>query len=124
MGDGVWIRLAALSGLISVIAGAFGAHGMAGHPQAQELLKTGAQYGSIHAVATLAAVLLARSLGRRAVLAPAFFLAGSLLFSGSLYGLAFGAPRLIGVVTPFGGLAFMAGWASLIWTGGRGRATS
>jgi uncharacterized membrane protein YgdD (TMEM256/DUF423 family) len=119
--DGLWIRLAALSGLISVMAGAFGAHGMAGRPMAQDLLKTGAQYEAIHALATVAAVLLARDGGRRAVLAPTLFLTGSLLFSGSLYALALGAPRLVGAVTPLGGLAFMAGWASLIWTGGRGR---
>lgn len=121
--DGLWIRLAALSGLISVIAGAFGAHGMAGHPLAQELLKTGAQYEAIHALATLAAVLLARGggqgSGRGAILAPVLFLTGSLIFSGSLYALALGAPRLVGAVTPLGGLALMAGWASLIWTGGR-----
>jgi len=51
----------------------------------------------------------------RARFAPAWFLAGTLLFCGSLYALAFGAPRIVGIVTPFGGLAFMAGWAVLAW---------
>jgi uncharacterized membrane protein YgdD (TMEM256/DUF423 family) len=110
-----------VSGLISVIAGAFGAHAMAGHPLAQDLLKTGAQYEAIHAVATLAAVLLSRGQGRASTVAPALFLTGSLFFSGSLYALALGAPRAVGAITPVGGLAFMAGWVRLIWTGGYGR---
>ena len=51
----------------------------------------------------------------RARLAPAWFLGGSLLFSGSLYALALGAPRWTAIVTPFGGLLFLAGWAVLAW---------
>ncbi len=51
----------------------------------------------------------------RARFAPALFLAGTLLFSGSLYALAFGAPRIVGVITPVGGLCFLAGWAVLAW---------
>ncbi|HEY0435744.1 MAG TPA: DUF423 domain-containing protein, partial [Phenylobacterium sp.] len=51
----------------------------------------------------------------RARFAPAFFLAGVLLFSGSLYAMALGAPRWLGAVTPVGGLGFLAGWAVLAW---------
>jgi uncharacterized membrane protein YgdD (TMEM256/DUF423 family) len=121
--DRLWVRLAAASGLISVATGAFATHGMAAHPAAQELLRTGAQYEGLHALAALAAVALARGTGRGSALAaPALFLGGSVLFSGSLYALAFGAPRLVGAITPLGGLSFMAGWAWLIWTGGKGRA--
>ncbi len=120
--DGLWVRLAAASGLISVATGAFATHGMAAHPQAQELLRTGAQYEGLHALASLAAVALARGMGGRSVVvAPTLFLSGSVLFSGSLYALAFGAPRLVGAITPLGALSFMAGWAWLIWTGGKGR---
>jgi uncharacterized membrane protein YgdD (TMEM256/DUF423 family) len=119
----LWVRLAAASGLISVATGAFATHSMAGHPAAQELLHTGAQYEGVHALAALAAVALRRGTGRSpALVAPALFLGGSVLFSGSLYALAFGAPRLVGAITPLGGLSFMAGWAWLIWNGGRGRA--
>jgi uncharacterized membrane protein YgdD (TMEM256/DUF423 family) len=119
----IWVRLAAASGLISVASGAFATHGMAAHPAAQELLRTGAQYEGLHALAALAAVALARGLGgRSATVAPALFLGGSVLFSGSLYALAFGAPRLVGAITPLGGLSFMAGWAWLVWSGGKGRA--
>ena len=119
----LWIRLAAASGLISVAAGAFGAHAMAGHPMAQELLHTGSEYEAIHALAVLAVVALARGSERRlAPTVPALFLIGSLLFCGSLYAMALGAPRWVGAITPVGGLAFMAGWASLVWTGGLRRA--
>jgi uncharacterized membrane protein YgdD (TMEM256/DUF423 family) len=52
---------------------------------------------------------------RRGRFAPAFFLAGIVLFSGSLYAMALGAPRWLGAVTPIGGLCFLAGWAALGW---------
>ncbi len=107
-----WVRLAAASGLVSVAAGAFAAHGIE-DPGARELLHTGAQYEAIHALATLAAVALAGRDGRSPVLAPSLFLGGSVLFSGSLYALALGAPRWTGAITPVGGLAFMAGWVAL-----------
>jgi len=51
---------------------------------------------------------------RRARLAPPFFLGGVVLFSGSLYAMALGAPRWLGMVTPVGGLMFLAGWAILV----------
>ena len=110
----VWTTLAALSGLLAVAAGAFGAHGVQ-DPTARELLRTGAKYEFIHALATLACAALMATAMPRARFAPAWFLLGTLLFSGSLYALAFGAPRMVGIVTPFGGLAFMAGWAVLAW---------
>jgi len=110
----VWTTLAALSGLIAVAAGAFAAHGVQ-DPTARELLRTGSTYEFMHALATLACAALASTAMPRARFAPAWFLAGTLLFSGSLYALAFGAPRMVGIITPFGGLAFMAGWAVLAW---------
>ena len=112
-----WMRLAALSGLISVAAGAFGAHS-ADNPLAEDLLKTGANYQAIHALATLACAAFAGAAARRAAFAPALFLGGAVLFSGSLYALALGGPRWLGAVTPIGGLLFMAGWAVLAWAAG------
>lgn len=109
----VALALAALAGLASVAFGAFAAHGVA-DPRAQELLRTGSLYGFMHALATLACGALQPG-APRVRFAPAFFLAGVLLFSGSLYALALGAPPLVGVVTPIGGLSFMAGWAVLGW---------
>ncbi len=110
----LWMTLAAASGFVSVVAGAFGAHGLA-DPHSQELMRTGATYEFMHAMATFACATFMQVGAARARLAPAFFLSGSLLFSGSLYGLALGAPRLMGLVTPVGGLLFLVGWAVLAW---------
>jgi len=109
-----WLTLAAVGGFLSVAFGAFGAHGVT-DPRAQELLRTGALYGFVHCLATFACAAAMQAGAQRARFAPAFFLAGVLLFSGSLYALALGAPRLMGVVTPIGGVAFLVGWAVLAW---------
>lgn len=109
-----WLSLAAAGGFLSVAFGAFAAHGIT-DPRAQDLLRTGSLYGFIHCLATFASAALLQMGARRARFAPAFFLAGVVLFSGSLYALAFGAPRWIGAVTPIGGLGFLAGWATLAW---------
>ncbi len=118
MGRRAWIRLAALSGLVSVAAGAFAAHGIA-DPLSKELLRTGAQYQAVHALATLACIAILPLGSRQANWAMGLFMVGSLLFCGSLYALALGAPRLLGAVTPLGGLSFLAGWASLAWAAAR-----
>ena len=113
----LWIRLAALSGFVSVVAGAFAAHGIV-DPGAKELLRTGANYEAIHALATLVAAALFSAGPRRGGWPPALFLFGSLLFSGSLYAMALGGPRWLGAVTPLGGLMFLAGWATLALAAG------
>jgi uncharacterized membrane protein YgdD (TMEM256/DUF423 family) len=112
-----WTRLAAVSGLLAVAFGAFAAHGVQ-DPKAAEWLRTGALYQMTHALAVVAALAMARAGARRTGLAAALFLAGTALFSGSLYAMAFGGPRLLGAVTPLGGLAFLAGWAVLAWSAG------
>lgn len=104
--------LAGLSGALAVGAGAFGAHGAEG--QAREWLQTGAQYQLIHAVAALVALRLeARGPGW-------LFVVGALIFAGTLYAMAFGAPRWLGAVTPIGGTLLILGWLWLAWTGLRG----
>jgi uncharacterized membrane protein YgdD (TMEM256/DUF423 family) len=107
----IWLVLAALAGLLCVAFGAFAAHGI-DDPKAQEWLRTGALYGFVHVLAVFAAVNLPAP---RARFAPPILLAGFALFSGSLWALALGAPRVLGAVTPIGGLCFMAGWAVLAW---------
>lgn len=104
--------LAAVSGFIGVAAGAFGAHG-ASTPLAKELLRTGSEYELIHALAVFACFAAWRAGATRAGLAAWMFLAGSALFSGSLYVLALTGQHWLGVVTPIGGLLFLAGWAIL-----------
>jgi uncharacterized membrane protein YgdD (TMEM256/DUF423 family) len=109
----LWMTLAAISGFVSVAAGAFAAHGLT--DRASEVMRTGATYEVMHAMACFACAILMQLGARRARFAPAFFLGGTLLFSGSLYALALGAPRWTGIITPFGGLAFLIGWAVLAW---------
>jgi uncharacterized membrane protein YgdD (TMEM256/DUF423 family) len=110
----VWVSLGALAGFISVAVGAFAAHGVS-DPRAQDLLRTGSHYAAIHALAVFACSAVLQAGGGRAGVAPGFFLAGVVLFSGSLYALAAGAPRWVGAITPLGGLAFLAGWLVLAW---------
>ena len=109
-----WMALAALSGFVAIAVGAFATHGVH-DPGAKELLKAGAQYGFMHSIATFACATFMQIGARRARFAPAMFLPGVLLFSGSLYALAWGAPRWVGAITPLGGLLFLAGWATLAW---------
>jgi uncharacterized membrane protein YgdD (TMEM256/DUF423 family) len=109
-----WMMLAALAGFASVAVGAFAAHGVS-DPGAKELLKTGSTYAFMHAIATFICALFLRMGATRARFAPALFLPGIVLFSGSLFALAFGAPRWFGAITPLGGLLFLAGWATLAW---------
>lgn len=108
----------AISGGLAVVAGAFGAHALRAHLEPGLLLvfETGARYQMYHALALVAAAWVAsRWPGAAAAWAGGLFVAGTLLFSGSLYALALGGQRWLGAVTPVGGVAFLAGWAALAW---------
>ena len=113
----LFLALGAVFGACGVALGAFGAHALKARLAADQLAlwNTATQYLFWHAlgvlVVGLACVQLPDSNWLRA--AGALLAAGILLFSGSLYLLAFGAPRVLGAVTPIGGLAFLAGWAAL-----------
>lgn len=109
------MTLAALGGFVAVAVGAFAAHGVQ-DPKAAEWLRTGATYGFMHTMATFACATFMNIGARSARLAPAFFLSGVVLFSGSLYAMALGAPRWLGMVTPIGGLMFLIGWGILAWS--------
>jgi len=121
----MWLVLGALSGLVSVAAGAFGAHALKQRlrPELLAIFETGARYQMYHALALILVGVLAsrRDLpGRLAAplqLAGGGFLVGTLLFSGSLYILALSGQRWLGAITPLGGLAFLAGWLALAWAG-------
>ena len=119
------LAIAAASGFLAVALGAFGAHGLRQVLDAhqQDLYETAVRYHAWHSLALLAAGLSAQFFAdRRLELAGWLFVAGILLFCGSLYGLALGAPRWLGPVTPVGGVAFLAGWAVLavgFWRTGR-----
>lgn len=105
----IFMIIAAVSGLLCVAIGAFGAHGVQ-DARAKDLIETGVRYQMFHTLAllALAALVPGEAVARYAGIA---FIAGMLLFSGSLYAMAFGAPRMLGAVTPIGGLIFMIGWA-------------
>jgi uncharacterized membrane protein YgdD (TMEM256/DUF423 family) len=109
-----WMTLAAIGGFLAVAVGAFAAHGVK-DPRAAELLRTGATYGFMHSMATFACAILMQVGARRARFAPAFFLSGVALFSGSLWAMAFGAPGWVGPITPIGGVLFLIGWGVLAW---------
>jgi uncharacterized membrane protein YgdD (TMEM256/DUF423 family) len=104
---------------VAVAAGAFGAHGVV-DPQAKALLKTGADYQFIHALAVFACFLLWRQGAERARIAAWMFLTGCLLFSGSLYLMALTGQTWAGPITPIGGMLFMLGWGVLAWTAWKG----
>jgi uncharacterized membrane protein YgdD (TMEM256/DUF423 family) len=117
---GGWIVFASVSGGISLIAGAFAAHGLDAASQATEIgwLHTGSLYEALHALAMLAvASLTAGGLlrARPAYIAQWSFMTGSIVFPSALYGLALHGPRWLGAIAPIGGLAFITGWAALAW---------
>jgi uncharacterized membrane protein YgdD (TMEM256/DUF423 family) len=104
--------LAAASGFLAVAAGAFGAHGVQ-DPWAKDILHTGAEYGLVHALAVFAALFVETGGGRGARLAAWLFVAGGAVFAVSLYLLALTGVRILGAITPLGGLAMLAGWIAL-----------
>jgi uncharacterized membrane protein YgdD (TMEM256/DUF423 family) len=108
-----WLIVAAANGFVAVAAGAFGAHGMRASYDAQSMsvFETAALYQMFHALAIGIAALALR--GAATNWAAWLFLAGIVLFCGSLYLLALTGVRGLGMVTPIGGLAFLAGWAAL-----------
>jgi uncharacterized membrane protein YgdD (TMEM256/DUF423 family) len=113
-----FFALGSLSALIGVAAGAFGAHALKARlpPELLIAFETGVRYQLVHSLALLAvAWAVVRWPGRATTFAGVLFLAGIVLFSGSLYALALTGSRTLGIVTPFGGVAFIAGWASLAW---------
>jgi uncharacterized membrane protein YgdD (TMEM256/DUF423 family) len=105
-------RVAAMLCFLAVALGAFGAHGLKATLQAHEMVSVWEKavlYHFLHALTLL--VLALHGIGARA---PSFlFLAGVVLFSGSLYLLALTNVRWLGAITPLGGLCFLAGWAWL-----------
>ena len=107
----------ALAGLVGVGFGAFGAHGLRGRLSAEMLavFETGVRYQMYHALALMALAALSDRLnGRLIETAGWLFVAGIVLFSGSLYVLAVTGITVLGAITPIGGVAFLAGWACLI----------
>ncbi|MBD8568605.1 MULTISPECIES: DUF423 domain-containing protein [Pseudomonas syringae group] len=111
-----FLMLAAFFGFTGVALGAFAAHGLKGRLTAEYLtiFQTGVLYQLVHALALLGVAVLAAQLpGRLVTWAGVSFAIGILLFSGSLYALTLSGISKLGIITPFGGLAFLFGWATL-----------
>ncbi|MBI1875622.1 MAG: DUF423 domain-containing protein [Acidobacteria bacterium] len=114
--DRTVLLVAALAGFIGVALGAFGAHGLRGRlsPEMLAAFETGVRYQTYHALALFATgLLMARTGGRLIQTAAWLFVAGIVLFSGSLYALSLTGRSTFGAITPFGGLALLVGWACL-----------
>ncbi len=116
--DRLLAALGGASALISVAAGAFGAHALKTRlsPELLTVFETGARYQMYHAIAMVGAGLAFARWGTAQFLGAGWlFLAGTLLFSGSLYILALTGARWWGAITPLGGVCFLAGWALFVW---------
>jgi len=115
-----WLSIAALNGALAVIAGAFAAHGLKAviSPDMLAVFQTGVHYQMAHALALgLTSFVMTGAAAGRARWAARLFLTGIVLFSGSLYALALTGVRMLGIITPFGGVAFIAGWLMLALAG-------
>jgi uncharacterized membrane protein YgdD (TMEM256/DUF423 family) len=118
MTEATQIRTAAIAGFLAVVLGAFGAHGLNGllaQNGTAAIWEKAVFYHFIHAVMLFVVA------ERKPFATGAWwsFLAGILIFSGSLYLLAVTNVKWLGAVTPIGGLSFLAGWAWLFWSAGK-----
>lgn len=117
--DKLFFALGALFAFLAVALGAFGAHSLQGTFASgmAEVYETGVRYQFYHALGLFAvAFAITRWKDAPVSLAGWLFVAGIILFSGSLYVLSLTGVRWLGAITPLGGLAFLAGWAILGWT--------
>lgn len=115
----MWTQVAAISGVLAVVAGAFGAHGLKARltPDQLESWATAAQYHLLHSAVLLALGLFATYSGKSVKLPAGLFTSGMVLFSGSIYLLVLTKMRWLGPVTPIGGLLLILGWLSLVRIG-------
>jgi len=114
--DRTLMMLAALLGLTGVAAGTFGAHGLTDQvtPERLEVFATGVRYQLIHAVALLGLAAAAGRSPARLLRAAGWCMAiGAVIFSGSLYALVISGRSWLGMITPVGGVGFLAGWLLL-----------
>ena len=113
------IKLFLLTGsffcMMSVMLGAFAAHGLKSRLTEYSLgvFKTAAEYQMVHGLALIAVAILIKW-GINLTMAGGFFIAGTLLFSGSLYLLALSGMKWLGPITPLGGLCFIIGWVVIL----------
>jgi len=111
------LRVTAVNGFLVVLLGAFGAHGLENMvgPERLETWNTGVQYHMFHTLALFGVGLLSLNDPGKALLVRSakLFLAGIVIFSGSLYLFTISGVSILGMITPMGGVAFLAGWICL-----------
>jgi len=115
-----FLCIGGLSGFIAVLAGAFGAHALKSHltPEMLDVWQTGAHYHLVHSVVLIVvAVLLDRKSLKSLRVAGWLFTFGIIVFAGSLYALAISGVKILGAITPLGGLALLSGWIALLVAG-------
>ena len=114
----IFVLLGSLNAFLSVALGAFGAHALKNKLSAAELAvyQTGVQYHMAHALGLILIALAADKLGGGALVTASGWsiFAGIVLFSGSLYALSLSGIKILGAITPLGGIAFLIGWLLLV----------
>jgi uncharacterized membrane protein YgdD (TMEM256/DUF423 family) len=115
--DRTFLLIAAVFGFLGVMLGAFGAHALKNRlsPEMMAIFETGVRYQMYHVLALLVVAAAIGHIGNARLLTMAgwSFIAGIVIFSGSLYALALTSTGILGAITPIGGLAFLVGWACL-----------
>ncbi|MFN4262469.1 MAG: DUF423 domain-containing protein [Thioalkalivibrionaceae bacterium] len=121
----LWLTLAGLLGFTAVALGAFGAHALAerfaAHPRASDWWNTAFQYQIVHTLALIGLVAVwARLSPNWANAAAIAWILGVIVFAGTLYAMALGAPKWLGAITPIGGTTLLAGWIFITIAAWRG----
>lgn len=118
----IWIVLGSVFAFLSVAFGAFGAHGLEGklEPRMLTIWETAARYQMYHSLALIGLGIWATQNTASSTSVSGYsFVAGILLFSGSLYALALTGVKVLGAITPLGGMAFMIAWIAFAVTAWR-----
>ncbi|GAB3044137.1 DUF423 domain-containing protein [Acinetobacter apis] len=114
----MWLAIAAINLAIAVVLGAFGAHGLKTRASAEQLTwwHTSTEYFFYHAIGLLALAILVKAVPLFPIKISFISIQiGILFFCGSLYCMSFGLPRILGAITPIGGLFMIIGWLVLAW---------
>ena len=120
--DRLFFIVGAIMAFLAVALGAFGAHALKNRltPDMLDIFEVGVRYHMYHALGLLAVAWATSRWPESNVTAAGWaFIVGIIIFSGSLYILSMTGMRWVGAVTPLGGLAFLIGWAILVWSVGR-----